>query len=301
MRINLISRDNGVGLSTDMALLESILAPAGHEVRRVDWRATQRPYADVGIHLELLNPSMLLSARHNIGIFNLEWFQPSWRRYLPNFRQLWAKSRECHDVFRRWGMRNVHHTGFLGRDMYDPGVPREWRAVHLAGHSSHKHTDMVIGAWQIAPDRLPPLTVISHHPRQVPRGVRMLSRIGDDELRTELNGARLHLCPSRAEGWGHYITEAMSTANLVITTDASPMNEHIWPTHGLLIKPSARGSTHAAATHGVTVRGILDAVHQAETLDGPARALMGAAARQHLLARNAAFTKTALDLLHRLR
>lgn len=301
MRVNLISRDNGVGLSTDMALLESILTPAGHEVRRVDWRATQRPYADIGIHLELLNPSMLLSARHNIGVFNLEWFQPSWRRYLPNFRQLWAKSRECYDVFRRWGMRNAHHTGFLGRDLYDPAVPREWRAVHLAGHSSHKHTDTVIGAWQVAGKTLPPLTVISHNPRQVPPGVRMLSRISDEELRAELNSAQLHLCPSRAEGWGHYITEAMSTANLVITTDASPMNEHIRPTHGLLIKPAGRGSTHAAATHGITVGGVVEAVRKAGALDVPTRALMGATAREHLLARNAEFTTTALSLLHRLR
>lgn len=302
MRINLVSRDNGVGLTRDMALLESILTPAGHQVRRVDWGVDRFPPVDVAIHLELLNPRLMRYARHNVGIFNLEWFQPAWRRHLGGFRQLWAKSLECYETLRRWRLQNVHHTGFLGRDLYDPGIPREPRAVHLAGHSNHKNTDAVIAAWrQLPPDQLPPLTVISHNPREVPPHVRLLSRISDAELVAELNAAQIHLCPSRAEGWGHYIVEAMSAGALVITTDGSPMNEHIRPEHGILVRPSSIGRTHAAAAHAVSADSVAAAARTAMLMSPAEREKMGQAARAHLLARNARFTKTALDLLRQLR
>jgi glycosyltransferase involved in cell wall biosynthesis len=68
--------------------------------------------------------------------------------------------------------------------------------------------------------------------------VRLLSRITDAELLYEMNAAQIHLCPSRAEGWGHYITEGLSVGALVIATDGSPMNEHVRPEHGILVRPA---------------------------------------------------------------
>lgn len=302
VRINLLSRDNGVGLSTDMQLLEGILTPAGHQVRRVDWRDPQVPAADVNIHLELLNHRNLPRARHNIGIFNPEWFQPNWRRYLAHFSQLWAKSQECHDVMRKWGSRRVRLTGFASRDLYDPAILRKPHVLHLAGHSSHKNTDAVLAAWRADQEgKLPPLTVISHVPRDVPLDVRLLGHLDEQQLRRELNTHQIHLCPSRAEGWGHYITEAMSTAAVVITTDASPMNEHIRSDSGLLLKPYAVGRTHAARTYSITPAAIADAAHRARLMSEAAREKMGQAARARVLARNAEFTQAALAALKELR
>ena len=37
----------------------------------------------------------------------------------------------------------------------------------------------------------------------------------------------IHLCPSQYEGFGHYIWEAFSAGNLVITTDHDPMREFV--------------------------------------------------------------------------
>lgn len=297
--INLVSRDNGVGLSTDMHLLEHLLEPAGYVVHRVDWRDPKPPAADVAIHLELLNPAMVRRHRHNVGIFNLEWFQPKWRYYLPQFRQLWTKSIEANNTMRRWGLRNVHYTGFASRDLYDPAVERQPTVLHLAGHSNHKNTEAVLAAWRDNPD-LPPLTVVSHVPREVPPNVRLELYLDQAALRIELNRAQFHLCPSRAEGWGHYITEALSVGAVVITTDASPMNEHVRNAWGVLIRPHSIGRTHAAVTHSITSSAIADAVRRAALLPPTERERMGHAARTHLLYRNTEFGQTALDLLRRL-
>jgi len=47
--------------------------------------------------------------------------------------------------------------------------------------------------------------------------------------------AGVYLCPSVAEGFGHYINEGRMTKSVVITTDSEPMNELIDKSNGVLI------------------------------------------------------------------
>lgn len=301
MKINLVSRDNGVGLTFDMVLLESIFLPAGHDVVRVDWQERTMRRCDVAVFLELFNPALMpYASRGSIGIFNLEWFAAKWRPYLSRFRQLWAKSLESYETLRRWGLRNVHHSTFISRDLLDATVARELRCVHLAGHSPLKNTESVIEAWGRAPD-LPPLTIISANNYRVPDGVRMLTGyLTDADLVRELNAAQIHLCPSAAEGWGHYITEALTTGALVITTDGSPMNEQVRPEHGILLPPAAIGRRHFAAHHHIEPGAIVNAVRRAVALPPELREEMGKLGREHVLTRNDRFRTTALDLLRRI-
>jgi glycosyltransferase involved in cell wall biosynthesis len=299
MRVSLVSRDNGVGLTHDMGLLRGLFEGAGHTVRQVDWRSPRMDTCDVAIFLELFNPNLARYARGMVGVFNLEWFMPRWRSYLPRFKQLWAKSREAESAYLRMGLRNVHHTGFLSRDMLDLSIPRQQRVLHLAGHSKLKNTEAVIRAWRDTP-WLPPLTIVSVNDYAVPDGVALLGRQTDDALKELMNSHAIHLCPSRTEGWGHYIAEGMSVGATVITTDASPMNEHIRPSWGLLIPPASSTPRGRVEEHHIAPKAIAAAVEQAASLSHGEREQLGAAARVHFEGRNAQFSEQALRLLRRI-
>lgn len=296
--VNLVSRDNGVGLSVDMELLEGVLRPAGYDVVRVDWRLASMRRCDVAIFLELWNPRLVRFARRTVGVFNLEWFQNGWARHLQRISQLWAKSKEAHEAYERMRLKTSTLTGFASRDLNDPSVPRTMTALHLRGHSGFKNTEAVIEAWRRAP-WLPPLTIISSVPLDVPPHVRLLGRITDDELRREMNTAMIHVCPSSAEGWGHYITEALSVGAMVVTTDASPMNEHVRPDWGRLVAPVSASRRGMVNEYGVSVPALVEAVRQAAVMPAASRERMSEKARAHFEYRNAYFAETALSLLAR--
>lgn len=277
-----------------------MLTEAGYGVSWVDWRNNSMPRCDIAIFLELWNPRLLHYADKTIGIFNIEWFQRQWAIGLHACTQLWTKSAEAQEIFtRHLGLRKSVYTGFMSRDLHDPTVPRELTAVHLRGKSTLKGTQLVLEAWANNPD-LPPLTVISNEPLPVPPWVRLFSRIDDTQLKRELNRAQIHMCPSSTEGWGHYIVEGMSVGGVVITTNASPMNEHITPDTGVLLPP-VRRSRHGLATawHVDSVR-LTKAVRTVAEMSPEQRASMGARSCARFHARNDAFRTKALQLLETL-
>jgi glycosyltransferase involved in cell wall biosynthesis len=289
MLINLVSRDNGVGLATDLRLLDTLLTEQGHDVKRIPWRNPSMRYCDVVIFLELFNPIFLRRAAVSVGVFNLEWFPRRWIRHLPQLTQLWAKSGEAYDIYVGLGLLNATRTGFLARDLHDPAVPRELRVLHLQGHSKLKNTDAVIDAWRRYPD-LPPLTIITmQNLPDLPAGVTVLSHVNHDRLVAELNRHQIHLCPSRAEGWGHYIVEGMACEAAVITTDASPMSEHVQPGRGFLIPSTITESGYLAPFHAVDPGDVEDGVWRAASLTDRQRAEVGKLAREHVLTRNEQF------------
>lgn len=276
MHFNLISRDNGGGLTQDMNLLEAFLNEYGHVVTRVEYDQQSLP-ADVNIYLELFHERHLSSATRHVGIFNLEFFEYSWIPFLPAFTQLWAKSQVAHDWYTSQKLPSIF-TGFLSRNLYDAQVEREVRVLHLRGQSWLKGTDAVLDAWAQAHERLPPLTValvppegeIINDPEPVScaiPNVEVLSgRLSEARLIREMNRHLIHLCPSEIEGWGHYIAEGLSCGACVVTTDASPMNEHVSGDYGFLL-PVARSETKRLITqHFVTPTTIVNRVAWADVL-----------------------------------
>lgn len=296
--INLITRDNGVGLTTDMGLLESVLVSAGYEVRRVEYNSRTMPTCDLAIFLELFNANLTRFAHRTVGIFNLEWFAAGWERYLRNFNQLWAKSLEAQRVYDQMGL-DSEYTGFLTRDLHDSSTPRQLECFHLRGHSGLKNTEAVIEAWRRNPG-LPRLTIVSVQPMRAPANVQVLGRVDQAELVRLMNTNSIHLCASRSEGWGHYITEGMSTKAVVVTTDASPMNEHIQPERGVLVPSIGTRSRWKVVEHDVDPDAVAGAVRSVLDLSQQQRDELGDNARKFVLRRNQDFTDRALALIKEL-
>lgn len=298
MKIHLISRDNGAGLTTDMNLLEEVLVEQGHEVLRVDWTSRSMPACDVGIFLELLQPALLKHMRHAVGIFNLEWFMTQWRRYINNMTQVWAKSEESLAVYRELNLgRKATLTGFLSRDLYDPRFVRTDKCLHLKGHSDLKNTPAVLEAWRRHPG-LPELTIVSNNVvEDLPDNVRLLRHVPREQLVQLMNESYIHLCPSRSEGWGHYITEGLSAGAMVVTTNASPMNEQVRPQWGMLVEPTARHRRGMVHEYDVDPDSIAEAVFSAVAIGPAERERRSLLARQHIADRNATFKKTIIQLL----
>lgn len=302
LKIALLSRDNGVGLSLDAELLTELFTSAGHEVSFCDWQAETMPHVDVAFHLELVSRNLAQCADKNIAVLNLEWYPAEWMKYLPAFDQIWAKSAYALRFCRNRGGKNVQFTGFLGTDLYDSQVKRRARCMHLRGRSGMKGTEQVIEAWRRAPD-LPPLTIISKDEVRLPEGVEgrveVILSPSDKERDRLMNEASIHVCPSIAEGWGHYITEAMSVAATVVTTDASPMNEHIRPEWGYLLGVATTRNHHQAILTYTNPNLIVEAVRRAAALTPERRWQIGHAARTQFLKRNAEFKEIALRQVER--
>ena len=85
MRIQLISKDNGWGLTKDVNIIRSVLVPMGHEVDFTPWdtpRKLPRHYYDANIFVELLNPAFFSQGRANYAFLNPDWSLPPWIKFL---------------------------------------------------------------------------------------------------------------------------------------------------------------------------------------------------------------------------
>ncbi|HJU08220.1 MAG TPA: glycosyltransferase [Rhodanobacteraceae bacterium] len=275
IRVNLIARDNGFGLSRNLRLLHDALDQAGFEVtvsgirrgalrkllhpaklrarsvaRRLVGKAAQR--WDVNLMLERVRPEYLSTARRNVLLPHPEWFDERDRVWLPRIDRVFALTHHAVPTFEQLGMK-VTYAGFTSEDRIDRGVPRERAFFHLAGRSSNKGTDTLLSLWQKHPE-WPKLTVLqsSRVDRPLvnaPNIAHRVDYIADDELKRMQNAHRFHLCPSETEGFGHYLVEAMGVGAVVVTLDAPPMNEMVTPERGALVPWSHTGTQNLATTY----------------------------------------------------
>ncbi|MEM6364857.1 MAG: glycosyltransferase [Planctomycetota bacterium] len=248
--INIVSRLNGVGLDRDVRLLQDACASYANSCVRsrrsphpmVDWfsRTILRSNHQLG-SLNLLVeriPAAWLCASPNLLLPNQERFP---RRHVSRLRRIatvLCKTRHAEEIFRQH-TPNVQYLGFTSCDRLNPSLSPDYRKfLHLAGRSTLKGTQTVLDLWGANPD-WPTLTLIQHPenaPTIVPDNVNLISRyLTDEELVTIQNQHGIHLCPSKSEGWGHYIAEAMSVRAVVVTTDAPPMNELVGHGRGVLV------------------------------------------------------------------
>lgn len=305
--VNLIGRDNGVGLSRDLRLLASTLEAAGYRVgvtgirggkltkwlrptiKRGQWHAQRlsggaaRPRFDINLMLEHIWPDDLPFARHNVLVPNPEWFLPRDSQHLGHIDLVLAKTHATAAIFGALDVP-VIYTGFISEDRLDVSQPRQRSFFHLAGRSHSKGTVRLLALWQRHPE-WPPLTVTQNPRSKIPvvTAGHIDHRVGylsDDELKQLQNTHRFHLCPSETEGYGHYIVEAMSVGALILTLDAPPMNELVGRDRGLLVATqAASGIQQLATTYFFDDAAMEAAVQHAMELDEPALQRFGVAAR----------------------
>lgn len=302
MRCNLITDlGNQAGLAVDVELLGAFLRGLGHVVEVAHWQSRSQP-ADVNFYLERFDPRHLFTANKHIGVFNLEWFREEWIIYLDRLTQIWAKSAVAHEWFMEHGFDQVRFTGFLSRDPLIAGVTKTRSAVHVAGRSLAKGTATVLQAYRDAALMgvdLPLLSLVTHAPIEplpsnvVQCGLACPRSVVD----TLLNTNRFHLCPSEVEGWGTCITEATACGGIVITTDASPMNEHVLPTFGRLLTPTSIKRVGLVDRCFVSSQQIIEALLELNGLSDIELDAMGVKARAWNHRRNHAFETTAAMLL----
>ncbi len=240
--INVISPDNGVGLTHSAAILSRALEEAGCEVSTHDIRAhpdsAWQPYT-ANVFMERLIPAWFEAAELNLMVPNQEWFLDEDLPHLPQVDCMLCKTRHAREIFDRLGVA-TEYTSFTSNDRLEEDQPRDPKGFfHLAGRSLRKGTETLLTLWERHPE-WPPLTIVQHPETQLKvhgPNVKYISEyLEDDDLRDLQNRLGVHLCPSEVEGFGHSIVEPMTCRALVVTTDGPPMNEIVTPERGLLVE-----------------------------------------------------------------
>lgn len=300
--IRIITRENGVGLSRDIRLIAEVLAEAGHSIELCGYRGSQLGnrlreanlwrrralygQTDVQIFVERVYQRCLPLARRNLLMPNPEWFLPKWQRYLPKFERVLCKTRHAEAIFGPLGCK-TQFTGFTSDDLFDPALAKDRAFFHLAGRSTAKGTEVVLAAWRRHPEW--PLLTVVQHPKVARLGppaaniAHCIGYLDAAELRRLQNSHCFHLCPSEAEGFGHYLMEGLGVGAVVMTTDAAPMNELIAAGRGLLIAPAQRERRGFVDSHRVDEAGVEEAVDRALALSAQECERLGASGRAFFL------------------
>jgi glycosyltransferase involved in cell wall biosynthesis len=225
---------------------------------------------------------------------NQERFPKRQLRHLAWIDHVLAKSLHGAEIFDALGAR-ARHVGFTSVDRLDPSVAKDWNSfLHLAGASTLKGTEDILDLWRHHPE-WPELVLVQkaeNAPRTVPANVRLLSGYLDDsELQKLQNACGLHLCPSRAEGWGHHIIEGLSVGAVVVTTDAPPMNEHVLASNGILVAFERQEPRHLGTSFFVDRKKLEAAIEAILAMPATEKARLGTAARERYMAIDMAFRR----------
>lgn len=286
MRVQIITNDNGYGMSQDIAVLRGALVGISGEHIEVVYNHWQKPlpvppkHYDLNIFSEFLNPAFYPQSARNVLVPNPEWF---WHlKYLSGVNEVWAKTWDCERIFAT-RHKSVKYIGWTSGDRYLPEVPKEKIMVHLAGASSAKGTAEVLTAMRRRKHLR--LTLVSEKPwPNCPTNVEQVGRMDAEAFVILQNRAAIHLCPSSYEGFGHYLNEARSVGACIITTNADPMAELVDGSMGFGASVSHVTTQNLAVHKHVDVGSLGEMMDLAMGLELPSLLNLGLSARAAYIA-----------------
>ena len=298
MKVRIISRNNGWGLSQDIAILRSALVGISGKsitVEYADWRAIPTGKADLNVFLELLNPAWYAFAERNVLVPNPEWFMPAWLPHLKALEAVWCKTQDATRIFAQHHPR-TEYIGWTSRDCLEAKVPRERSLIHIAGDSVSKGTRHVIAAMARMPEYH--LTILtSQRWGPVTANVTVLGRLEGPEFLVEQNRHMIHLCPSTYEGFGHYINEARSVGAFIITTNAAPMNELVTEEFGMGCAVASTGPERMGYAHQADPQALADCIRLAMKAPEESLRQCGVKARAAYLAGRSEFDENLIRVM----
>jgi hypothetical protein len=287
-RITLLCRETAYGISKDLVILDEMLGR--HNARFVSMRSGgmlrffRRPKLEgLILHLERLQPRGLTADHVNWVLPNQERFPRRHLHLLQNVDLVLAKSRHAEEIFSALKVPTFH-LGFTSEDRLDTKAGKAWnRFLHLAGGSTLKGTEDILSLWTRHPE-WPELVLVQkseNAPKAAPPNVKVLNAfIPSEQLKNLQNSCGIHLCPSRAEGWGHYIVEGLSVGSVVVTTDAPPMNELVTSECGVLVPVHRSEPRHLGTNFYVDTGKLESAVQQLIEMSDAEKAAIGGNARK---------------------
>jgi hypothetical protein len=304
--INIISPDNGFGNGADIRIVEEILKKHGYDVKvngirkndrlsRLKLTATHamlfRGRYDLNVFLGPIFGEWIPFARRNAIIPNVECFRKRWRHYLPCIDLVIAKTRVTEKAFNRFATR-TRFVSFTSGDKLDERFPKSYSSFLHLSSGWIKGTRRMLETWRDHPE-WPCLTALVNRSQITDicaENIHLVSHyVPRDEIAKLLNHCGIHLCLSEAEGFGHYIVEAMSTRAVTATTDGPPMNELVQPGRGLLVDVERTIPWHCSDRHFFDKKSLEKQVARILTMCDTEKAQIGFAARDWFLSNDRYF------------
>ena len=303
LRINFLIHVHSAGLRRDLQVFKKILGDLPVQlsvtafdpswaprfirgVRRGTGTFFRKKLYDINLFVEDISEAWLPLARVNCLFPHQEWFPEHTRELLPHIDWVLCKTQFAMRMFEPIARRRAY-TGFTTADRLDPSVAKDYGAcVHVAGSSLQKGTATVNEVWLKHP-QWPMLTLHWYEPTANPvdgpnvRCVR--SYVSEQTMRHTQNRCGIHLCPSEAEGFGHYLVEAMSCGAVIVTTDGPPMNELVTAERGVLVGYSRQAPQGAGINYYVDPELLGKALERIFSMGMAEREQMGKRAREWFL------------------
>jgi hypothetical protein len=236
------------------------------------------PPTDVQLFLEHIHPVYLNSSSRNIFIPNPEFMNQIDARHAQSDQvsKIVAKTQSGFRALCGAFGTKVCFWGWTSIDRLDETVWKTYdECIHVKGCSPYKNSQMVVNLWVQHPE-WPMLHLVTYgNPERngylelnkeyinVTDNIRLYQRKVDEAALTRLmNRSGIHICPSRMEGFGHYVNEARSCGSYVITTDGEPMNELVSRHTGCLVEVDESIKHCLANRHVIDQKKLENAINQ---------------------------------------